>query len=70
MATKGKIQVVIRFIPTFQKYYICHAQSYQNVFRSLSFEERHLAIAYAEKHGCDVVFHEGDQLQAIYKLLN
>lgn len=59
------MKVVVRWIHLFSKWYICHAASYQNAFRAESngYAEREDAVNFARQRGCEVVFHEHDQLQ-------
>lgn len=58
------VPVVIRYIQN--KWRIAHARSYQNAFRNSvnSFENREDAVEFAEEHGCQVFYHEYDELQA------
>lgn len=57
--------VVLRFIDIYDKWYICHAGSYQNAFRSNlnGFEDRQDAVKFAERNSCQVVHYLHDQLQ-------
>lgn len=59
------IPVVIRWIDIFNKWYICHAKSYQNAFRKdvNGFDTRGEAVIFAENHDCNVVFYDTDPLQ-------
>lgn len=59
------MKVVIRWIPTFCRWYICHAASYQNAFRkgANGYTTREDAANFARQQGCEVEFHEHDQLQ-------
>lgn len=59
------MKVVVRRIPIFGKWYICHAASYQNAFREAfnGYADREDAANFARQQGCKVVFHEHDQLQ-------
>lgn len=58
------IPVVIRFHSG--KFYICHAKSYQNAFRSSvnGFDTREEAEEFAENHDCEVHWHDYDILQS------
>lgn len=60
-----KTPVVIRCLDIFGKWYICHANSYQSAFgcKVNGFCARGDAVEFAEKHDCEVVFHEHDSLQ-------
>lgn len=57
--------VVIRFIEVFCLYYICHAGSYQNAFRSSvnGFATRAEAERFAAEQNCTVERHDHDPLQ-------
>lgn len=56
---------VVRFISIFSKWFICHAESYQNAFGSEvnGFETRQEAVVFAESQGCVVEVHLFDRLQ-------
>lgn len=60
------VPVVVRYLEVLGKYYICHACSYQNAFRSAleGFDTREQAEEYARAQGCTVERHRDDQLQA------
>lgn len=65
-ADKGNgMKVVVRWIPVLGRWYICHAATYQNAYRKESngYATRTLAIQFARQQGCEVEFHERDQLQ-------
>lgn len=64
--TADRIPVVIRFIGLFGKWYICHERSYQNAFsRDVNgYDNRSEAVEFAESNGCEVIFHDFDELQA------
>lgn len=60
------MDVVIRYIDTFNRWYICHRKSYQNAFRKSDgneFESRAEAVAFAQSKDCKVFYDENDQLQ-------
>jgi hypothetical protein len=59
------MEMVIRFIGIFNKYYLCHAASYQNAFSSSmnGFATRAEAEKFATDRGVTVVRHSTDQLQ-------
>ena len=60
-----KITVVIRWFDIFGSWGICHANSYQNAFRSSvnDFKQREDAVSFAENNSCVVVQHSYDDLQ-------
>lgn len=59
------MNVVVRFCGIFNKWYICHAKSYQNAFGSKvnGFVERDDAISFAEKNKCTIDHHKDDLAQ-------
>lgn len=65
MVNYSGINVVIRYIDVFKKWYICFASDYKTSFRSSvnGFTSREDAVSFAESYKCIVVFHDDDPLQ-------
>ncbi|MFK5950543.1 MAG: hypothetical protein QM500_17455 [Methylococcales bacterium] len=63
--TDMPIKVVARWVPIFSKWYICHAKSYQNAFgrKVNGFDTRGEAIEFAGQNGCEIEWHQRDDLQ-------
>ena len=59
------MNVVIRWVPQFNRWYICHAASYQNAFgvKTNGFKTRGEAVEFAKSKGCSVEKHAADRLQ-------
>lgn len=57
--------VVIRYSPTFKRWYVCHAKSYQNAFPSQvnGFLTWGGAVHLALENDCVIEYHADDQLQ-------
>lgn len=60
-----KTPVVIRWMPQFSLWYICHAQTYQSAFRASlnGFSDRSDAELFAQRNNCSVELHNSDKLQ-------
>lgn len=58
-------RLVIRWIPQFSRWYLCHAKSYQNAFGKDvgGFKTRGDAAEFARSKGFEIEKHEHDQLQ-------
>lgn len=58
-------RLVIRWIPQFGRWYLCHAKSYQNAFGKdvNGFKTRGEAAEFAKSEGCEIEKHEYDPLQ-------
>lgn len=59
------MSIVIRFIPAFHKWYLCHANSYQNALGSKEngFLNRDTAVKKAQELGMVIEYHDYDNLQ-------
>jgi hypothetical protein len=57
--------IVIRYIGIFNKWYICHADTYQNAFGNdiNGFENRNAAAVFARAKGCKIYYNPNDCLQ-------
>lgn len=60
-----RYKLVARYSPLFQLWYLCHALSYQNAYRSdvNGFKTRQEAVDFAAKEGHEIEHHEYDRQQ-------
>lgn len=60
-----KYKLVARYSGSCRLWYLCHARSYQNAYRSgvNGFKSRQEAIVFAEKEGHELEYHEYDPQQ-------
>jgi len=58
-------KLVVRWIPQFSRWYLCHAETYQNAFGGgvNGFKTRGEAVEFAESEGFEIEKHEDDRLQ-------